>query len=93
MKIDKLSRKEKEELYDKKMDELQAIWGNPADQGSADFTDWTDEQLGKGLKDTIGQIRFEKGLRILKKIILIPIIIFIVLGMIGLLVFGFRQLF
>ena len=93
MKINKLSRKEKEDLYDLKMNELQAIWGNPPDQEKADFSDWTDKQLESGLRDTIGQIRFEKGLRILKKIIFIPIIVFIILGVIGLLLFGIRQLF
>ncbi|MDO8500110.1 MAG: hypothetical protein Q7S66_05675 [bacterium] len=93
MKLDQLSRKEKEELYDKKMDQLQAIWGNPPDQGSADFSDWTDEQLEKGLRDTIGQIRFEKGLKLLKKLILFPIYAFVVLGIFGLLLFGIRQLF
>ena len=92
MKLDKLSRKEKEELYDNKMNELQAIWGNPLDQGPADFSDWTDEQIEKGLRDTIGQIRFEKGLRILKKIITVPVVIFIVLGVMGLLLIGIRQL-
>ena len=93
MKLDNLSRKEKEQLYDNKMDELQAIWRNPPDQEPADFSDWTDEQLERGLRDTLGQIRFEKGLRILKRIVLIPIIIFIILGVVGLLLFGFRQLF
>ena len=93
MKLKKLSRKEKENLYDKKMDELQAIWRNPLDQGRGDFSELTDDQLEKGIKDTIGQIRFERGLRILKKIILIPIIVFIILGVVGLLLFGLRQLF
>jgi len=93
MKIEKLSRKEKENLYDKKMDELQTIWGNPPDQGPGDFSDWTDEQLEKGLKDTIGQIRFEKSLSFIKKLVLYPIYALIVLGVIGLLIFGIKQLF
>ena len=90
--IKKLSRKEKEELYIQKMTELQTRWGNPIDD-NWNFSDWTDHQLDKGLEDTIGQLNFEKGLSFLKKVVLYPIYIFIALGIIGLLLFGVRQLF
>ena len=87
-----LTRQQKEKLYIQKMTELQTRWGNPIDD-DWDFSDWTDEQLKKGLEDTIGQLKFEKGLSFLKKIFLYPIYIFIFLGILGLLLFGIRQLF
>jgi hypothetical protein len=90
--IKKLSRKEKEELYIQKMTELQQRWGNPIDD-NWDFSDWTELQLDEGLENTIGQLKFEKGLSFLKKIVLYPIYIFIALGIIGLLLFGVRQIF
>jgi hypothetical protein len=87
----KLSRKEKEQLYIKKMTELQVRWGNPIDDDWS-FDDWTDEQLDKGLVDTIGQLRFEKSVSFIKKTFLYAVYIFILLGIMGLLVFGIRQL-
>lgn len=88
----KLTREEKEKLYIEKMTELQLRWGNPIDD-DWDFSDWTDESLDGGLKDTIGQLRFEKSLSLGKKIIIYPVYIFIILGVIGLLIFGIKQLF
>ncbi|MDP3764790.1 MAG: hypothetical protein Q8Q95_04200 [bacterium] len=90
-KINKLDRKEKEQLYIKKMTELQTRWGNPIDD-DWNLSEWTDKELDKGLADTIGQLRFEKSVSFLKKLFLYPIYIFIVLGIIGLLVFGVKQL-
>lgn len=88
----KISRQEKEKLYIQKMTELQRRWENPVDD-DWDFSDWTDEELDKGLKDTIGQLRFEKVLSFSKKLFLYPVYIFIFLGLIGLLLFGIRQIF
>lgn len=90
--MNKLSRKEQEQLYIKKMTELQIRWGNPVDS-NWDFSNWTGEQLEKGLADTVGQLRFEKSLSFLKKLFLYFIYIFIILGVVGLLVFGIRKLF
>lgn len=86
-----LPRKECEKLYIKKMTELQIIWNNPLSD-DWDFSDWTDEQLSQGLEDIIGQLRFEKGMRLIKKIVLYPIYLFILLGVTGLLLFGIKQL-
>ncbi len=84
-----LSRKEKEKLYIDMMTELQVRWDNPID-GNWDFSDCTDEQLEKGLGDTIGQLRFEKSLSFVKKLLISVVWIFIILGVIGLLVFGIK---
>lgn len=56
MNIKKLSRKEREQLYIKKMTELQLHRENPIDS-DWDFSDWSDEQLENGLEDTIGQLK------------------------------------
>lgn len=90
--IKDLTREEKEKLYIKKMTELQIKWGNPVDD-EWDFSDWTEEQLNKGLEDTIGQLRFEKGFAFLKKLFMYSLYIFVCLGVLGLLVFGIKQLF
>lgn len=90
--MNKLSREEKEQLYIKRMTELQIRWGNPIDD-DWNFSDWTDEQLNKVLVDTIGQLRFEKTISFIKKFFLFSVYIFIILGVVGLLVFGVRQLF
>ena len=58
MDINNITRKQKEKLYIEKMTKLQLHWKNPIDD-DWDFSDWTDEQLNKRLKDTIGQFKFE----------------------------------
>lgn len=88
----KLSREEKEKLYKVKMTELQIRWNNPIND-DWNFSDWTDEQLDKGLKDTISQLRFEKISSLTKTIFKFIIYAFILLGIIGLLSFGVKQLF
>jgi hypothetical protein len=87
----KISREEKERLYIKKMTELQRMWNNPIDE-NWNFSDWTDEQLDKGLDDTIGQLRFEKGIFLIKRTFTFLFYIFVILGVIGLLLFGVKQL-
>ncbi len=72
-----LSREEKEKLYIEKMTELQVRWGNPVDNDYG-FNDWTDEQLGNGLDDIIGQLKFEKSLSFIKKLFLFLVWIFVV---------------
>ncbi|MCR4276124.1 MAG: hypothetical protein NUV90_01940 [Candidatus Parcubacteria bacterium] len=87
-----LTREGKEKLYISKMTELQRRWGNPIDD-DWNFTDWTDGQLDKGLTDTIGQLRFEKGLSFIKTTISYIFYLFVILGVGGLLIFGIKQLF
>ena len=61
MKINKLSRKEKEDLYKEKMTKLQLAWENPLlKEDEWNFDEWTDEQLSEGLKSTIESLRFEQ---------------------------------
>jgi len=89
----KRSRNEMEALYIKKMTELQTRWGNPLD-GTWDFVrQYTDEELQKGIDDTISQLRFEKTWGGLWAVVAIVIGGFVLLGIIGLLVFGIRQIF
>jgi len=87
----KLSLEEKESLYILKMTELQVRWQNPIPD------DWepqyeNEQQLDKMLDDVIGQLKFEKALSAVRCAIKIPIFLFIILGIVGLLVFGIRQL-
>lgn len=53
----------------------------------------SDEKLEKGIRDTISQLRFESGWNFLGKSVLYPMYIFIALGIIGLLIFGIKQIF
>lgn len=92
----KLSRKEKEDLCRKEMINLQRHWGNPTNEyteSDLNFSDWTDEQLEKSIKDSVGQIKFERIASLIGKITIFLIISFVALGIIGLLIFGIRQLF
>lgn len=91
MNLKNISRKEKEDLYIKKMTELQIRWKNPIDN-DWDFSDWTDEQLDKGLSDTIGQLRFEKFQSGFGGSISMIVRIFVAIGIIGLLIFGIKQI-
>ncbi|MEK7553958.1 MAG: hypothetical protein AAB517_01175 [Patescibacteria group bacterium] len=93
MNFGRLSREDRQKLYAKKMTELQRRWGNPIDDDWSALTDWPDENLNKGIKDTIGQLRFEKFYDGANKLIHYSIKAFILLGIIGLLLFGIRQLF
>ncbi len=92
MNLSAISRQEKEQLYIKKMTELQLHWGNPIDS-DWDFSDWSDEQLNKGLIDTIGQLKFEKTTGAISAFFKTIGFIFVVLGIIGLLLFGVKQIF
>ena len=87
----RLSRSENEQLLIRKMTELQTRWGNPLD------ADWelnklTDERLDEVLADTIRQLRFEKVWDGMVAVIKTVAIIFVTLGVFGLLLFGVRQL-
>ena len=86
-----ISREEKEKHYKLKMKELQMMWDNPYED-DIDFSNWTNEQLDKGLGDIIGQLQYEKSISIIKKIFSFLFWIFVILGITGLLVFGIKQL-
>src|SRR5262245_42251426 len=72
MNRESLSREEKERLYVEKSNALQRIWKNPPDPG---YDDWaevrklSDERLDELLKDTIGQIHFEKVTAIIYRLV------------------------
>jgi hypothetical protein len=92
-----LSRKEKETRYIEKALELQRIWKNPIGMKDADICrqyaeGMTDEELDKGISDTVGQIQFERIIGAIKIISKTAVGIFVVLGVSGLLVFGIKQL-
>lgn len=75
------------------MIELQVRWGNRLDFGDWEFVKkWNDEELDRNLAETIGQLKFEKGLSAAKQIARIVVIVFVALGVIGLLLFGIKQL-
>jgi len=88
----RLSRKEKEQLYVRKETELQTRWGNPI-PNDWEINNLTDEQLDKLVADTIGQLRFEKVWDGMAAVIKTAVILFVTLGVIGLLLFGVQQLF
>lgn len=89
------SRNEKEQLLIRKGAELQRVWGNPLDDDSKVskiISELSDEELDKHLEDTIGQLRFEKVWNSIAVVAKTAVIIFVTLGVIGLLLFGVRQL-
>jgi hypothetical protein len=98
-----LSRLEKEDLCIQKVTELQTRWKNPIGPSDPDYflnpsgywdfiRKLPDDDLDKNIKDTVGQLRFEKAWDGSVKGIGFTVAAFIVLGLIGLLVFGIRQL-
>jgi len=104
----KMTRKEKEALYIKKTTELQTHWGNPVGitdpkywlDPSAywkDIKKLSDDELDTHRNSTIRQLRYEwvgfkKFIRTIKSILGWMLIIFVLLGTAGLLLFGIRQL-
>ena len=90
-----LSRKAKEQLLIRKGTELQFIWKKPAPtDAELDFAkELTDEQLDEAIKTVVGQLRFEKTRLFFGWMFYIGVVAFVVLGIIGLLVFGIKQLF
>ena len=87
MNLADLSRAEKEALYKKKTTELQRRWGNPLDGDWKFVKEITDDVLEKHIRDTQGQIAFEVWWSVLSSIVSIA------LGMVGLLLFGLKQIF
>ena len=96
MNIKALSREERERLYIAKSNELQLIWKNPIDPSydqHAAVQELTDQRLDELIRDTIGQIRFEKVTGAIWMDFKIALVLFVGLGIVGLLLFGTRQLF
>jgi hypothetical protein len=89
--MNQLSRKEKELLYIRKQTELQRRWKNPIDN-NWEMEKWTDAELDKGLKDVIGQLQFEKFFGGIGAIIKTVVMVFVITGVVGLLMFGIRQI-
>jgi hypothetical protein len=88
-------REDKERLYIRKADELQRIWKNPPDphyDHERAVRELSDERLDDLLRDTVSQIRFEKFLGAIKVGLLSALGIFVSLGVVGLLIFGIKQL-
>ncbi len=96
-----LSRKEKEELFKSKEIELHRLWNNPIPTyDNFDFSGWKDENLETETKKNIGLIRHKKWIRrkgmlkgIFIMLVFVVAIIVIFLGVVGLLLFGIKQLF
>lgn len=93
MNFKKISRQEKESLYIKGMTKLQIHWNNPLNSDWDFIKEWSDEELEKWIVSTVGQLKFENSLSIAGWVIKITIFTFVILGIVGLLVFGIRQLF
>jgi hypothetical protein len=93
MDLKKFSREEKERLYIKEMTKLQIHWGNPVDSDWDFIKEWSDEEIEKEINNTISQLKFENFFKSIGIIIKIIVGGFILLGVIGLLVFGIKQLF
>lgn len=90
-----LSREEKERLYIRRSNELQRIWKNPIDPNYDEHRavrELSDERLDELLRETVGQIRFEKVLGAIRLAFLGALAIFVGLGVVGLLIFGIKQL-
>ena len=87
--LNKLTRKDKENLYMNEMSRLQIYWKNPAFSDWSFIINWSDEKLESELKIIIKQLKFEKQWYFVKNIFYI----FIVIGILGLLLFGIKQIF
>ena len=87
-----VSREERETLYRHKMTELQTRWGNPFPDDWAFVKNFNDRELDEELKGTISQLRFEKGLAVVGWTLALVVSAFVAAGLVGLLVFGIKQL-
>lgn len=91
MDIENLSRRQKEDLYKKEIEKLI----DPQFLGNSDewkLSEWTDDELENKLEE-IDQLKFENKILFIKNFFKFLIIIFIALGVLGLLIFGIRQIF
>lgn len=86
------TRSEREQLYIQRETELQRRWKNPSVSDWGFVKGWSDEELEQRIEDTSRQLGFERRSSFTAHSILYVVGGFIVLGVIGLLVFGIRQL-
>ena len=86
-----MTRSEREAFFHKKANELQRVWRNPVEPNS-NLSEVSDERLDELIKDTVGQIRFEKVLGAVWMLTKVAIFLFVTLGAIGLLTSGIKQL-
>jgi hypothetical protein len=88
-------RKSLETDYIEHQHSMQVWWGNR--DNKADWAEGieqlSDDQLRKGIKDVQKQLRFEKTINYSWTGLKIIVGIFVGLGVLGLLIFGIRQLF
>lgn len=87
-----MDRESKEKQFIVKMTELQLRWRNPIDGDWNFIKEWADEKLDSELKNTIGQLRFEKTISFIGQSLKYSLYAFVLLGVVGLLLFGIRQL-
>ncbi len=88
-----MDREGKEKQYIVKMTELQLRWRNPVDGDWNFIKEWTEQELDSELSGTIGQLRFEKTIYFIGQSLKYSLYVFVLLGVLGLLLFGIRQLF
>lgn len=66
-----LSRKEREAIYITKAAKLQRQWGNPPEKDWKFVEEMTDEELAEATRETIGQLKFEKGYAVFSFIVVL----------------------
>jgi hypothetical protein len=88
-----LSRKEKEDRLIAAHMEIQLRWGRITKANDWEFVrEWDDERIDQGLKECVGQRQLEKGISVVKAVFKTFLMIFVALGVAGLLLFGIKQL-
>ena len=84
----RLSREEKEQIYRRKMTELQTMWGNPIAKNDFDnLQEIPDARLDELIADVVHSIRFEKAWNFMATAIKFAAFTFVALGIVGLLLF------
>lgn len=93
-KLKNLSRDEKIKIYIKTEDEIQKIWWSPIFLWrNWFFKEVSDEQIEKHIIENYSQLKFEKTIMYLKRILYFVIGSFILLWITWLLIFWIKQLF
>ena len=88
-------REKREKIYIKEMTAVQKHWGNPIDNDWNFLKDWSDDELEKNIahtEDSLNSVYWEKFLSFTKWAVLSIIALFVVLGVVGLLIFGIKQI-
>ena len=88
-----LSRREKEDRLIALHREIQLRWGRITRADEWEFIrEWDDEKIEQELEECVGQLQFEKALSAAKSVFKTIVVVFVVLGVAGLLLFGIKQL-